>query len=360
MSFLSDPEQMKRTGLETLAMVTCAVALMIMVGWLLKVGQSILLPVLVGVISVYILVTAAEAMLRLPVLGRLGRGWRRWLVLVAFIGSILFLGAIVASSAAAITASMPLYVENLDVLQAKLVDLLGLDDVPSVADYSERLMDRVDLTTLLPSVLSAVTGSGTVVITAALYAVFILADLDALPAKTRLAMGQSGHAEATLEVVRKINTRIGDYLAAKTLVNVILGLVSYVLMWLLGIEHAVFWALLIALLNYIPYVGSIIAVAFPVTMSLVQFASLWHSVVTLVLLFVPQMMVGYYIEPKFLGKSVNLSPFTVLLALALWTALWGMTGAVLAVPLTAMGAIILAEFDGTRFISVMLSDDGTV
>lgn len=351
-------DRSRETRPDKLVTITCALALTIMAGWLLKVGQSILLPVLVGIIAVYVLVTAAQAMTALPVLGQLPRGWRRALVLMLFIGTVVFLGGIVASSAAAITSAIPGYVANLDLLQLRVVDALGLDDVPSVAEYSERLMDTVDLTALLPTVLATVSGSGSVIIAAALYAVFILADLDRLPERTRVALVNSEQADHTLAVVGKINRRIGDYLAAKTLVNVVLGTVSFVFMWALGIEHAGFWALLIGLLNYIPYIGSIIAVAFPVTMSLVQFASFSHAAITLVALFLPQMIVGYYVEPKFLGKSVNLSPFTVLLALAVWTSLWGMTGAVLAVPLTAMVAIILAEFDGTRFISVLLSDDG--
>ena len=93
-------------------------------------------------------------------------------------------------------------------------------------------------------------------------------------------------------------------------------------------------------------------------MSLVQFASFSHATVALVTLMIPQIAVGYYIEPKFLGRSVNLSPFTVLLSLAIWTALWGLMGAILAVPLTAMVMIILAEIPNTRFIAVMMSESG--
>ena len=98
--------------------------------------------------------------------------------------------------------------------------------------------------------------------------------------------------------------------------------------------------------------------AFPVTTSLVQFASFGHAALALVALMIPQMAVAYYIEPRFLGKSVNLSPFTVLLSLAIWTALWGMMGAILAIPLTAMVMIILAELPSVRFIAVLMSQTG--
>lgn len=341
-----------------LAVVTYSVALLLMVGWLLIIGQEILLPVLVAVIAVYILTTAAEALVRAPLIGRLPRRWRRLLVLLGFVIILLWLASFITVNATAISANLPRYTQNFDSVQAKFLTALGMHETPSWADISQNLLDLVDATTLLPTILSTVSSTGTVIVAAALYAVFIIAELDRLPAKTRLALGQTEQAERTLGIVRQINERIGSYLAAKTLVNLILGFVSYLLLLLLGIEHPAFWAIMIGLLNYIPYIGSVIAVIFPVTMSLVQFASFAHAAIALVALMIPQFIVAYYIEPKFLGRSVNLSPFTVLLALAIWTALWGMMGAILAVPLTAMVMIILAEIPPARFVAVMMSESG--
>ena len=349
---------MQTQGINRLLVVTCSIALMLMIGWLLMIGQTILLPVLVAVIVVYILTTTADALERLPGVGQLGRRWRRLIVLIGIVVGVLVLAAFVTSNAAAISAAIPGYTQNFNALQAQLLHLLGVDELPSWARLSERILDLLDITTLMPAVLATVTNAGSVVVAAALYAAFIMAELDRLPAKTRRALDHSEQAEHMLEVVHQINERIGSYLAAKTLVNVILGLASLVVLWLLGIDFPVFWAIVIALLNYIPYIGSAIAVAFPVTTSLVQYASFGHATLALITLMIPQMMVAYYVEPKFLGRSVNLSPFTVLLSLAIWTALWGMMGAILAIPLTAMVMIILDELPSVRFIAVLMSETG--
>lgn len=349
---------MQIEGRNRLMVTTYSIALMLMIGWLLRVGQSILLPVLMAVIVVYILTTAADAMVRLPLIGRLGRRWRRLIVLIGIVAGVLILAAFITSNAAAISAAVPRYANNFDTLQARLLHILGVDELPSWAELSQKLTDMLDISTLMPIVLSTITNAGSVVVAAALYAIFIIAELDSLPEKTRSALDRSQQAERTLEVVRQINERIGGYLAAKTLVNAILGVVSLGVLWLLGIDFPVFWAILIAILNYIPYIGSVIAVAFPVATSLVQYASFGHAALALVALMGPQMIVAYYIEPKFLGRSVNLSPFTVLLSLAIWTALWGMMGAILAIPLTAMVMIILAELPSTRFIAVLMSETG--
>ena len=341
-----------------LAMVTYSVALLLMLGWLLIQGQAILLPVLVDIIAVYILTTAAEALVPVPLIGRLPRRFRRLLVLLGMSAAFLILASFITSNATAISYSIHGYRSNFDALQARFITLLGVNELPSWANLSERLLELFDATNLMPIALATVSNGGSMLIAAALYAVFILAELDSLPDKTLRAMGDAEQAGHTLAMARKINDKIGGYLAAKTLVNVILAFVSYALLLLLGIEHPAFWAILIGILNYIPYIGSVIAVVFPVTMSLVQFASFGHAAVALVALMIPQIAVGYYIEPKFLGRSVNLSPFTVLLSLAVWSALWGMMGAILAVPLTAMVMIILAEIPPTRFIAVMMSETG--
>jgi predicted PurR-regulated permease PerM len=329
-----------------------------MLGWLLVAGQSILLPVLVGVIAVYILTTAADSLVSVPLIGRLPRRWRRLLALVLFTLGFLILAAFITSSATALSAALPQYAENFDALQSKFLTAVGIKQEPNWANLGERLLEMMDATTLMPTALATISNGGSVIVTAALYAVFILAELDSLPDKTRRALGDHAQSEHTMELTRKINEKIGSYLAAKTLVNVILALVSYAILKLLGIAHPAFWAIIIGLLNYIPYIGSVVAVVFPVTMSLIQFTSFSHAGLALVLLMIPQLLVGYYIEPKFLGRSVNLSPFTVLLALAVWSALWGMTGAILAVPLTAMVMIILAEIPHTRWIAVMMSEGG--
>ncbi len=336
--------------------ITCAVALSIMIGWLLYIGQTILLPVVLAVIAVYVLTTAADVLGDVAGFRMLGRRVRRLLVLLAILGLILILSTFVTRNAQAISNAIPGYSENLSLLHEQFVEMVGLNIEPALEQIGHQVLDWLDFTVLMPVILSTLSNTGSVILAAALYAAFLLADLDKLPNQTRLALGESKQAEQTLAVVRQVNQRIGSYLAAKTLVNLILAVMSLCVLWSMGIEFAMFWALLIGLLNYIPYIGSVIGVAFPVVLSLVQLGSMSHAAVLLVLLMSAQSFVGYYLEPRMLGRSVNLSPFMVLLALAVWTSLWGVVGAVLAVPLTAVVAIILAEFPATRFISVMMSD----
>jgi len=134
--------------------------------------------------------------------------------------------------------------------------------------------------------------------------------------------------------------------------------VSYVGMTALGLDNALFWALVIFVLNYIPIVGGLAAVLLPVLFAVVQFDSAGRIAALAGILFGAQFVIGNTIQPKMMGDSMNLSALVVILALSVWSALWGGVGAFLSAPLTVIIMIILAQFPTTRWIAVILSADG--
>jgi predicted PurR-regulated permease PerM len=124
----------------------------------------------------------------------------------------------------------------------------------------------------------------------------------------------------------------------------------------MGVDFALFWAVMIGLMNYIPYVGSLVGVAFPVVLSLAQFGSIPTTLILCGLLTAAQTFVGNVLEPRWIGRQLNLSPVVVLLALSFWAALWGIPGAILAVPMTSMITIVCGAFPASRFVAVLLSE----
>ncbi len=333
-----------------------AVVLAFIVGWLLVIGQGILLPIFAAVISVYVLIAAADAMGRFPILRRLPLFARRILVLIGFTMSFVALGLVVAVTVNQLINLVPVYRHNLETLAAQLADLIGMKEHPTWDDLRVATLGRIDLRSLLTSILGSVTNLGTTIFLVVVYAAFLMAERGTFVDKLVAAFPQGEGAELTSQLITDINRRIGEYLAVKTLINVILGAVSYVILVVMGVDFALFWAVMIGLFNYIPYVGSLIAVALPVILSLAQFGSIATTLVLAALLIIPQVFVGNFLEPKMLSRQLNLSPFVVLVALALWSALWGLPGAILAIPMTSMLAIIFAAFPATRFIAVLLSE----
>lgn len=330
-------------------------ALTLMIGWLFYIGKGIFLPVFTAVISVYVLGFSTEAIGRQPVVGRLPPWALRLIVLVGFTLTILGIVLVFRVTVDQLLVVAPAYQENLEVLLARSTTYLGFQTSPTWEDIRASTVGRLDMQSLLARLLASLTSFGGSIFLVVVYAAFLFGERGVFRDKLLAAFpGDRGLRAA--EVFADVNTRIGDYLAVKTLINVILGTISFVILWAMGVDFALFWAMMIGLMNYIPYVGSLIGVAFPVILSLAQFGSITTTLILAAFLTGAQMYVGNVMEPRMIGRQLNLSPFVVLLALSLWTAIWGIPGAILAIPMTSMITIICGAFPASRFVSVLLSE----
>ncbi len=341
-----------------LATFTYATALAIMLGWLLWVGQPVLLPVVAAVIAIYVLSEATIWLAKLPVLRRAPRWLLRLLLLTGFSLALFVLGLFITNGLARVLEAMPRYEKNLDILVARYAVTFGFEGEPTWLMVQNATIDQINTAEWIPTILNNLRGFGSTFFFIVLYAFFLFAERTQFANKFSLAIRDTAQREQALALITRINDRVGTYLLVKTLINIILGLLCYVVMLAIGLEFALVWAILIAVLNYIPYVGSLIAVLFPVLLSLAQFGTLGMAAITLVTLTILQTFVASYLEPRMMGRTFNLSPLVVLLALAFWTALWGLPGALLAVPLTSSLVIVLAEFKSTRPFAIMLSANG--
>ena len=259
-----------------------------------------------------------------------------------------------------VIAILPQYEANLEQLISRNASLLGIENEPTWENLRRATLDQIDVRSWMAPALLSLRGFGVTLFLVVLYSSFFIAERGVMARKVMIAMGDEDVGNRTLSLLSQINERIGQYLFVKTVLNVILGTISFVIMLLLGIEFALFWAVLIAFLNYIPYIGSMIGVIFPVLLSLAQFGTLSMAGAVMVSLAAAQIFVAFYLEPRMMGRAFNLSPFVVLLALAFWSTLWGLPGALLAVPLTVSLVLVLAELKTTHPIAVLLSANGKV
>lgn len=352
------PPLRKPPALQTLVY---GLALGIMVGWLLHVGRSIIVPLVVAVVVVYVIIGLARFLDHVPIFGRHIPGWARHifsiLVITAGLGIMI---SLIVSNVNQVAAVAPRYEDTLLGFAQQISEIFGFETQPTWTTLRDQVFGQIDLGALIRTAvasLSSFVGVSTVVL---IYVSFLLAERASLAAKVA---NLSRDPETLAEVnglIRAVNRRVSHYLALKTFINILLGLVSWVVMSLVGVEFAAFWAVLIGLLNYIPYIGSFIGVTFPVLLSVVQFEDFGTVVMILAVLTGVQIMVGNFIEPYVMGNSLNLSPTVILIGLAFWGALWGIPGAILSVPITASLVIVFASFETTRPIAVLLSARGEV
>lgn len=340
--------------------LTYTVALAIMVGWLLYVGRGILMPVAMGVISAYLLTGSSDALGRLPLLKRTPEWLRLALALGVFVFAVWMLVKLIIRGATTAAGSLPIYERNLTAAFTALADRFGVEGFNDWTALREMTLARVSLQDLLTGVLSSTAGFGAQVFLVMMYTAFILLERGGFAAKMARVMGSAAQAQAPLGMLAEINAQVGRYLAVKTFINVVLALISWGVMMAMGVELASFWAVLIGVVNYIPYFGALLAVACPALLHLAQTGSPEFALALLVLLTIPHFLFGYVFEPRMIGRSVNLSPLVVVLALAVWGALWGMAGAILAIPLTSVLMILLTAFVGGRPVAALMTADGRI
>jgi AI-2 transport protein TqsA len=344
---------------DTLRALTFGTVLLICLGWILKIGQAVIVPAVLGAVIVYVIVGLADALGRLPGLGRRLPARLRYLFSIAAIGLVGFLFAyLVMTNKDRALALAPQYQASLLAAIQGIAVHFGLETEPTWTTLRQELLARINLQRLLGSLIASV---GSIVVTfvvVCLYATFLMLERRNFEAKLSNLSADRARVGRIRQVIGDINGRIGAYLALKTLLSLLLGVTSYVVMRLFGLEFAGLWAVLITVLNFVPYVGSVLGVVLPVLMAIVQYGdpgTIMSLVLSLAFL---QFAIGNFLDPYVMGNSLNLSPFAILISLAVWSELWGVPGAFLAVPITAILTIVFSEFAGTRPIAVLLSRNG--
>jgi AI-2 transport protein TqsA len=338
-----------------------AVWLAIGLVWILHVGQSVLVPVVFGVLIAYVTDGLARLLLRVPIVGAHLRGASAHVAAAVAIALVLLvLASQLAQSLGKVTASAPQYAAALLNTIQEWAARLGMETTPTWESMRQDVLARVNAQRLIGSTVVSVTGMAWGLVVVALYVALLLVERGAI--KTKLA-GLSRDSDQSARIQRvfdSISNRIGTYLLLKTAVSAVQGLLCYVILRSFGVDLAGFWAVLVGLLNFVPYIGSVLGVFLPGAFAAVQLTDMNSLLALLLALSAAQFAIGFFLDPYVMGKSLNLSPFVILVSLAAWGSLWGMAGAFLAVPLMACLALVLAEFEETRPLAVLLSRDGKV
>lgn len=214
-----------------------------------------------------------------------------------------------------------------------------------------------DISGIFKSTLFAITGLFSQAWILFFYTLFILLENRYFSQKLILAISNEEKRKNLNRTLQKIKADTKAYFIIKSAVSFITATFSYIIMIIFNLDFSVFWAFLIFILNFIPNVGSIIALIFPIILSLIQgFDTLipFFSISTGLIWI--QVFMGNIIEPKFMGNRLNLSPLVIILSLSFWGMMWGIIGMILSVPIMIIINIILAKFPQTRPLAIVLSE----
>ena len=333
--------------------------LAVIIGWVLFIGRPVFVPMVFGVIVAYIIIGLSRGLRRVPTVGRWLPPWLCYIAsIAAILGAITAGVVLVVNNIGRVVQLVPQYEQKLLQMIQRGAELLRIETAPTWRALRDQVLEQISTQAIIGSTVVSVTAIVATLVVVLLYVTFLLVEKRVFPQKLQNLSDNPEDVSRVKQVLDSISTRVGQYLALKTLVSMILGAISWAIMAAFGVEFAGFWAVLITVLNYVPYIGSFLGVLFPVAWAIVQFGDIGTVITLLILLSSAQFVIGNFLDPWLLGNSLNLSPFVILASLTIWGALWGIPGAFLAVPITSVLAIILSEFTGTRPIAVLMSRGG--
>jgi predicted PurR-regulated permease PerM len=320
--------------------------------YLLQTFAGVLQQLLVAVFLVYLVMPPYHWLVRRrvsPLLSGI-------LILAGILIAFSALGVVIGNSVVELEARLPAYEEAVARLINKAAAQFPVLPADALAPWKHGPPLELDqITQLARAALRNLSNFLSRFFVVLVYLLFILAERAGLRQRMKVAF-QPERAKQIHELVQRINASITQYLVVKTLMSLLGGVLTWVVLFAFGVDYAVMWGLIAFLFNYIPYLGSFIATVLPVLLSLVQFENPVLTLVILALLLIVQNAIGYLIEPRLAGKRLDLSPLAIILSLAFWGSLWGIVGMILAVPLVVTIKSILEQTAPTQPLARMLSN----
>ena len=192
------------------------------------------------------------------------------------------------------------------------------------------------------------------------YILFLFVEQETFRNKMRNLFANKRQSKKYAYIIESVDKNMKRYLFMKTIISGLTGLFAYAWLRTIGLEFAGAWAFLMFIMNYIPTIGSIIACALPILFALAVGPSFQLPLLTAIGLIGLEILFGNILDPKLTGKTLNLSTLAILINLVFWGIIWGFVGMFLSVPLLMVIFIITAQFDSTRPIAVLLSENGNI
>ncbi|MEM6678699.1 MAG: AI-2E family transporter [Pseudomonadota bacterium] len=323
--------------------------------WLLQELRSVLQPVVIAVLIWFLVGAVARQ------LARFSRGPTARPMAIHYLSSgIFFLASLsvvimlLSDSVADLRTNLPVYRENLNAMIRPLAQMVGMKALPPI----ESLTDGVDLPGLLLGLLGSAAGSLGSLVLIACFVFFTFAEAQFFETKLAQLTGGGARDREMTALFTEIGRKVETYLGLKCLIGLVQAAPTYLVLSLVGVDSPIVWAVLIFLMSFIPTIGSMIGIALPALLALIQFDTPVNFLITLACLAPVQVLASNWLEPRLTGDSLNLSPLAIFTSILAGGVVWGVVGALISVPALTIVAIACAQSPKTRAVAVILSRDG--
>lgn len=329
-------------------LLTLAAFIVVIAG--LKSAEAMVVPFL---LSLFIAVICAPALFWLQNKG-IPLGLDLAILLIGILGANILLGMLIGSSLKDFSSNLDLYQERLGAMASQFELFLAQWDIALPVGLFSDQFNPASVMKLASRLLGAFSGVLTNTFLILLTVVFLLGEAANIPGKIRLAVADP---DRSFNQMHAVLDTIKRYMLIKTAISLATGVVVYAGLLMIGVDYPVLWALFALLLNYVPNIGSIIAAVPPVILALVQLGPV-AALATVGLFLAVNIFMGNVIEPRYMGRGLGLSTLIVFLSLIFWGWVLGPVGMLLSVPLTMTLKIVLEANESSRWIAILLGNEG--
>jgi predicted PurR-regulated permease PerM len=295
------------------------------------------------------------------------------LVVILFFGAIAFAFTLLSSPAADWMVKLP---NEMSAIERKLRPLSGaVQNVQDAAQTVENMAqgqgpddpgERKPMQVVVrgPSLTQLFLGqtmniSMGVLVTFGLL-LFLLASGDALLRQAVTIAPRLTDKKKVVEIARETEGEISHYLASITCINIGMGIVIGGVMWWLGLPNPALWGVMAALLNFVPVAGPFASAAIISLVSIMTFDGLTDTILPPLVYLGIHLLESQVLTPFFVSRRLMLNPVAVLLSLIFWTWMWGIPGALLAVPILAAFKIACERVEGFQALAIMLTSPNKI
>ncbi len=278
------------------------------------------------------------------------------LSLIIIIYSMIKIGTFITSSMMELSSVVSQLDSKINIVIDKISILTSID----VKEPLEKFFQEFNMASLLNRIFMAFSSILSNMMQIFLYVLFLLIDQRFFNLKLNALFPKKENKDKAQNILFSISQSIRTYILITTIVSLVTGFLTFVICQYFGLQGSVLWGFIAFILNFIPTIGTIVAVLIPTVFALIQLTDFSSILSLFIALVVIQFVIGNVIYPRLMGNSLNISQFVVILSLVVWGAMWGTIGMFLAIPIMMILLIILSQFESTKSLAILISEDGNI
>jgi predicted PurR-regulated permease PerM len=331
------------------------------------VTAEILLPVILAIVLKLLLQPLVRLLERLYIPRGVGAAFSVLLVLAVFGGGISALAGPAASWAGKLPEALPKLrdsmvilkqpIDAIEYMSRQLQGVTGGDATAQSPSSPEAASSQGP--TLKPSTLLGALFSGTATVTSGLFSTLLVLFYLLVSGETFLRrlveiLPRFKDKRAAVELSLHIERDVSAYLLTVTCINAVVGIATGLVMWFCGVGNPSLWGAVAFTLNFVPILGAMVGIVVFLMASILSLGVTWWALLPVGLYFAIHIAEGEFATPMVLARRFTINPVAVILALIFWYWMWGVVGAILAVPLLAITKIVCDDLRPLRAIGHLL------